>query len=1004
MEGVCIIAHSKAAQALMDSMDIAWGVQYEIARGVSKCWWTWSDVTPERLEKLRGLNKDAALKVPLVLPHSSSTGIYQPELQVWAELDREEKAICEDRHRGLGLQGEWMEAEDWYGGKVQQVALLEEGGNSLHLVLGLMETRKSCRFARFLGSRRLIQVSVSREMLRTHGDTLKDFFKQKFILCGRVFVAFGMKEGKIFLMETQEDYERGSRVLSDARRMSLEEFVNWHNPLDKNGNQAVSKWTTRFDLGLSISVPALAFAPDNMFNIDDDCVNKNPGKAKTEEIYTDGCGYMNGAALSAIGRRMGYRVRPTAVQGRIAGVKGLWVLHLRDRSPDAVPKIWIRSSQTKIKLDLNNLHRAHLIFDLVAPPRVTLPSRLSRLTILNLSHNGVPTRTFVDLMEETLNEQVRSLTRWTHPQDMQLLWATVNRIGHVSASRVQQYALGASRALGLSGRIKEGIYPTDEPVDLLKELLYGELDEEEGTTLLTELETAGAVPQRLRNKSTGEPLTIHGVVMDLLQAGFHPLKLPFLYDKLKKITTDVIEDVIRDFHVTVPLSAEAFIVPDPFGVLKPGQIHFKSSENLKPALEDLHPNIVLGEVLIYRNPNRLPSDVQKVTAIAHEALSDYTDVIVLPTQGPCSFASMLAGGDYDGDVCVCIYDPRLVQGFKNAPLAQQPENFLKDNFEDQGTIEQVAAVAMQMNQMVNDPDARRKKLQDALLSDISQPLIGAYSVFHENAAYVHGYDAPETVRNAFMFNTILDSRKSGLKVKNDVYRRDKQRYDRGRPICLQAGGKGAEGDLPSSVVSLSRPPVLGRFILDELLQEGERMRDFHLHRYDQFIQTTQYSARSDQELLRPYTTASALPDLSQVKSDLTRIRTHVEEHITKWQKTARASKSTPRTPSRRGKTRGGRSAPVEGRNKWRELKKSFATGPDIASDSLLATLGDLEALKASCAYALNPKFAWSVAFQALCRIKATSQGSIALTGTFADSMSISSSAVRVFEQSRLGMS
>lgn len=333
---------------------------------------------------------------------------------------------------------------------------------------------------------------------------------------------------------------------------------------------------------------------------------------------------MNGGALSAIGRRMGFEVRPTAVQGRIAGAKGLWVLHPRDRSPDAVPKIWIRSSQTKIKLDYNNLHSAHLIFDLVAPPRVTLPSRLSRLTILNLSHNGVPTQTFVDLMEETLNEQVQALTRWTHPQDMQLLWQNVNRIGHVSASRVQQFALGASRALGLSGRIKEDMYPSDEPADLLKELLDSsgdrELDGEAGATLLAELETAGPVPQRLRNKFTGEPLTIHGVVMDLLQAGFHPLKLPFLYDKLKKITSDVIEDVIRDFHVTVPLSAEAFIVPglcgvrpqcscsymafiwylDPYpnGVLEPGQIHFKSSKNLKPALEDLHPTIIKGEVLV----------------------------------------------------------------------------------------------------------------------------------------------------------------------------------------------------------------------------------------------------------------------------------------------------------------------------------------------------------------------------------------------------------------------
>ncbi|KAI0640255.1 RNA dependent RNA polymerase-domain-containing protein [Trametes polyzona] len=1004
-QGVCIIAHSARPQALMDNMGIEWGVQYEIARGVSRGWWTWDDVTEARLKELRGQNEEAARKVPQVLPHSPTVGISQPDSQVWAELDREEAAIIEGRQRGLGLQGPWKDTEDWYGGKIQQVARIEEANGALRLVLAPMEMRKSCRFARFLGSRRLLQVTVPREIQNKHGDKLKEFFLQKFVLCGRVFVAFGMKDGKIFLMETREDHERGARVMGDAQRMSLEEFVDWHNPLDRNGKQAVSKWTTRFDLGLSISVPALEFSPDNIYNLDDEYAVDKAVK-KTEHIYTDGCGFMNGAALSEIGRRMGYRTRPTAVQGRIAGAKGLWVLHPRQQSPTGTPKIWIRESQTKINLDLNNLHRAHCIFDLLAPPRVTLPSRLSRLTILNLSHNGVPTQTFVDLMRETLDEQVRALTRWSHPQDMQLLWATVNRLGHVTASRVQQYALGASRALGLSGRIREDEFPTDDPPDLLRELFDAaggrELDPEESEALLAELQSVDAAPQRLRDRYTGEPLTIHGVVMDLLQAGFHPLRLPILYEKLKRITTKVIEDVIHDFHVSIPLSAEAFIVPDPYGVLEPGQIHFKSSEDLKPPLEDLNPNILTGEVLIYRNPNRLPSDVQKVTAVRHEKLADYTDVIVLPVKGPCSFASMLAGGD----VCVCIYDPRLVADFRNSPLAVQPPNFLKDNFEDQGTIEQVAAVAAKMLEMANDPDGRRKKLQNALLSDLSRPLVGAYSMFHENAAYVHGYDALETIRNAFMFNTVLDARKSGLKVKDEVYRQDKRKYDRQRPACLSTRSAGAEGDLPSTVLPLTRPANLGTFILDKLLEEGKRMRNEHLSLYDSFTRSHGYQERPDQELLRLYNQTLLFAQNPAVKEHITLIREHVDKHIKRWREAASSSSTTSRTPARTPRARRRTAAPtaVESRNKWKELAQSFATGPDLPSDSLLASLGDLDAVKASWAYAQHPRFAWSVAFQTLCRIKAMNQSAVVMTGSFADAMSISSSAVRVFEQSRLGMS
>ena len=34
----------------------------------------------------------------------------------------------------------------------------------------------------------------------------------------------------------------------------------------------------------------------------------------------------------------------------------------------------------------------------------------------------------------------------------------------------------------------------------------------------------------------------------------------------------------------------------------------------------------------------------QVTAVQHELLANYTDVVVFPTKGPCSLASKLAGG------------------------------------------------------------------------------------------------------------------------------------------------------------------------------------------------------------------------------------------------------------------------------------------------------------------------------------------------------------------------
>ena len=61
------IAHSQRIQRLMDYRRLPWGVQFEIARGISQGLWTWDDVTPEKLDQLKGSSADAAVKVESVI-------------------------------------------------------------------------------------------------------------------------------------------------------------------------------------------------------------------------------------------------------------------------------------------------------------------------------------------------------------------------------------------------------------------------------------------------------------------------------------------------------------------------------------------------------------------------------------------------------------------------------------------------------------------------------------------------------------------------------------------------------------------------------------------------------------------------------------------------------------------------------------------------------------------------------------------------------------------------
>lgn len=166
---------------------------------------------------------------------------------------------------------------------------------------------------------------------------------------------------------------------------------------------------------------------------------------------TDGCGFINRSALKAITQRLGYPTVPTAIQGRIAGAKGLWILHPTD--DESNPTIWIRDSQDKIKYC--HLDRAHRILDLVHvshPAPSSSICHLSMQSVMNLSFNGVPNEVLVSLMKEGLEESVKPLMEWSTPNAMLALWDAINRAGRVSGTRLSRVAAGRSRALGFSGR------------------------------------------------------------------------------------------------------------------------------------------------------------------------------------------------------------------------------------------------------------------------------------------------------------------------------------------------------------------------------------------------------------------------------------------------------------------------------------------------------------------------------------------------------------------------
>ncbi|KAG5718247.1 putative RNA-dependent RNA polymerase SHL2 [Termitomyces sp. T112] len=562
-----IIAHDKEIVGLMDRNKISWGVQYEIARGVTEGNWTWADVKA-KIPRLHGSNSETAWKVRSIIldktqPPSTSG------CSVWQELDREQDAILEKKGRGLGPMGLKDSGNDWYGGRIQQVAELVGDKGRYRIRLEPMENKRSYRLARFLGSRRILQVKIPRDLIFKENKQLKEFMRHKFMLCGRVFVPFFAKARAVYLVETTEDHERQpADWAGDQFRRSFKDIVNWHNPLHLNADQPITKYATRFALAFATSIPVLQFKPENI-SIEPDTTDTwlGPGKPPAEYIKTDGCGLINEAALKIIARILDYLGYPVAIQG-------------------------------------------------------------------------------------------------------------------------------------------------------------------------------------------------------------HPL-----------------------------------------GVLKEGEVYYRSSVAIvNSETQDVF-NVLTGNVLLWRYPVRLASDIQKVMAVDRPELSRWVDVLIVSTKGEKSFASMLSGGDYDGDEVFILFLSSLLEHFKNKPVKPIPPNF-KDNFQKYPEREAQEAFG------------------DILMSDIDDSKFGLYSNWQEYAIWKYGYEDP---RSAYIFNALLDSNKTGDRLKPGIFEQDQKQFS--KPI-------------PEFRMSDVEKP----YIFHTLQRAGKAAGDELLREYDELEGVTQIAG--DKVLLQPYNLAA----------------------------------------------------------------------------------------------------------------------------------------------------
>ncbi|ESK96081.1 hypothetical protein Moror_7426 [Moniliophthora roreri MCA 2997] len=784
------------------------------------------------------------------------------------------------------------------------------------------------------------------------------FLLRPFVFCGSVYRAFYEKDKTVFLFRTNEMSVGNS--ISSTRvvpgRLSLTDFLEFHNPLEPNSKQTVAKWASRFALGLSTSAPGLKLKAENIHEIED--IMSVEG-----EDMTDGSGFINQAALRLLQSKFKWDEWPTAIQCRVAGAKGMLLQHPNNENHE--PEVWIRPSQTKIRYSNNDEDECRLIIDVLRSCHSRSSCVLGTETIINMAENGIPAKRFFKLLDEGFNRLITSLTTWEGEDAMYNLWATVARLGGVRAARAARVQAGLARVLGYS----EGDAQDDE--------------DEDG---LDEQESEDSSVAWWGDEISGQPSSLEETVMRLLDAGFNPYICSVLREKLSAIVTTHIQNYGAKYRVEVPMSCMTFIQPDPLGVLEEGQIFYKSARRDLPTLDGHLTDTIIGPVLVTRHPCKLPTDVQKWDAVDCPQLRDQTGIIFFSIKGRRRAADYLGGGDYDGDKSLLIYDPSIVDPFVNADIRfADPRNDIEEKCFVKGTKKLPELVAEHIPTKEN-PLARVRALQDFLLGGLRNiSRVGQYSNMHDYCTVTKGYTHEDTIRMAHMFCRTLDGAKTGLTVREDVFTADRKSYNRG---VMKWKKPAVKSSMKSQYVSddggmkVKRPKHLGPFIMDSLVK-------YSLHRAATFER--QFKERMlkhkkhiiDEHLVEPWRKAEKYAQQKKEKGcpldmqALDEIRSHVKKVYEKHREQVKKM---------RPKRNGGHftDLPIEIRqNQLRDLSKEFASYPN--PDDLMLDEDIVSRLRASYAYLHDceankytdkgwTRFPWDVAMSELCLIKGKAIG------------------------------
>lgn len=123
----------------------------------------------------------------------------------------------------------------------------------------------------------------------------------------------------------------------------------------------------------------------------------------------DGCSVVSPAVMQIVRQRLGLKETPTAVQARLGGAKGVWMVDPRVDLNSQEVYIKVTESQLKYKGYNDDDDWARLTLDVLAASHDPRPATINTQLIPILEDRGVPFETLRELLEEHLERDLEEL-------------------------------------------------------------------------------------------------------------------------------------------------------------------------------------------------------------------------------------------------------------------------------------------------------------------------------------------------------------------------------------------------------------------------------------------------------------------------------------------------------------------------------------------------------------------------------------------------------------------